>query len=192
MQAAASAPMDSTEPHSCAQPAAIPGAGHWMASLGYYGDFDWYAWHAGANRSFTLDITALDNSGAATTSKALPVIGLWAPDAAESDAPLAAQTWLNVAGGATRLKATLAAAGMYKFAIADARGDGRPDFSYKAACSTPATSPRRRPPPVPRSTSPAWDSCRTSTSPSAAQLPTSSPMPWMNCWLRARASRWRL
>ncbi len=132
MQGAASAPLDSTEPHSFAQPAAIPGAGHWTASLGYYGDFDWLALHAGANRSFTLDIAALDDAGAATTSKALPVIGLWAPDAAESDAPLAAQTWLNVAGGTTRLRATLASAGMYKLAIADARGDGRPDFRYSA------------------------------------------------------------
>ncbi|MFI5111223.1 MAG: IPT/TIG domain-containing protein [Terriglobales bacterium] len=132
MQGAASAPLDSTEPHSFAQPAAIPGAGHWMASLGFYGDFDWHALHAGANRSFTLDITALDDSGAATTSKALPVIGLWAPDAAESDAPLAVQTWLNVAGGTTRLHATLASAGIYKLAIADARGDGRPDFRYSA------------------------------------------------------------
>ncbi|MGB9106262.1 MAG: hypothetical protein WCC59_16010, partial [Terriglobales bacterium] len=59
MQGAASAPLDSTEPHSFAQPAAIPGAGHWTASLGYYGDFDWLALHAGANRSFTLDIAAL-------------------------------------------------------------------------------------------------------------------------------------
>ncbi|MBZ5510419.1 MAG: hypothetical protein LAN70_04540 [Acidobacteriia bacterium] len=132
MQGAASVPLDSTEPHSFAQPAAIPGAGHWTASLGYYGDFDWHALHARSNRSFTLDITALDDAAAATTSKALPVIGLWAPDAAESDAPLAAQTWLNVAGVTTRLRATLGSAGMYKLAIADARGDGRPDFRYCA------------------------------------------------------------
>ena len=132
MQGAASAPMDSAEPHSFAQPAAIPGAGAWMASLGYYNDVDWHSWHAGANRNFTLDVTALDDSGAPTTSKALPVIGLWAPDAAESDAPLAAQTWLNVAGGTTRLHATLAAAGNCKLALADARGDGRPDFRYSA------------------------------------------------------------
>jgi hypothetical protein len=95
MQGAASAPLDSTEPHSFARPAAIPGEGYWTGALGYYGDFDWHALQARANRSFTLDATSLDDSGAATTAKALPVTGLWAPGAAESDAPLAAQTWLN-------------------------------------------------------------------------------------------------
>ncbi len=132
MQQAAANPSDAYEPHSFSQPAAIPGAGHWTASLGAYGDFDWHSFGGHANRRFTLDLTALDESGDTTTRKALPVLGLWAADAAESDPPLASQTWFNLAGGTTRMQATLPADGVYKLAIADARGDGRPDFGYRA------------------------------------------------------------
>jgi hypothetical protein len=132
MAGAAADPQDAYEPQSFAEPALLPGAGHWTASLGYYGDFDWHVFTARAGRSFTLDITALDESGAVTTHKALPVIGLWAPDAAASDAPLASQTWFNLPGGVTRLQATIPASGQYKFAVTDARGDGRPDFLYRA------------------------------------------------------------
>ena len=132
MQGAACSLLDSTEPNSFAQTAAIPGAGYWTASLAAYGNVDWYALPAGANRSFTLDVTALDDSGAATTSKALPVAGLWAPDDAESAPPAVAQTWFNLPGGTTRLVSDPLSAGTYKLAIADARGDGRPDFRYSA------------------------------------------------------------
>jgi hypothetical protein len=132
VMSSATAPMDSYEPNSFAGPTAIPGAGYWSAAMGDYGDWDWYAFPARAGRSFTLDITALDVSGAATTHKALPVIGLWAPEAAEFDAPATSQTWLNLPGGITRMQATLSATGMYELAIADARGDGRPDFAYRA------------------------------------------------------------
>lgn len=132
LQFAASDPQDSSEPHSFAQPASIPGAGHWMATLGYYGDYDWYALNAGAHRSFTMDVTGLDDSSVPGATKALPVLGLWAADALQSDAPLAAQTWFNAAGATTRLQATISAAATYKLAIADGRGDGRPDFRYRA------------------------------------------------------------
>jgi hypothetical protein len=126
------APLDSYEPNSFSGPTTIPGAGYWSAALGDYGDWDWYAFTGRAGRSFTLDITALEPSGTATTHKALPVIGLWAPDAAEYDAPVSAQTWFNLPGGVTRMQATLSASGAYRLAIADARGDGRPDFAYRA------------------------------------------------------------
>ena len=132
MQGAAGEEQDLTEPHSFAEPAAIPGAGQWTAALGAYGDYDWFRFPAAANRSFTFDVTALDDSGAPARTKALPVIGGWAPDAAESDAPAISQTWFNDAGATTRLQATSLAQAVYKLAIADARGDGRPDFRYRA------------------------------------------------------------
>ncbi len=132
MQSAAAQPSDPYEPHSFAQPGVIPGSGHWIAALSDYADFDWHAFPARANRTFTLDVTARDESGAATGNKALPVIGLWTPDAAATDAPLVAQTWFNAAGYTTRLQATIPASGTYKLAITDARGDGRPDFAYSA------------------------------------------------------------
>ena len=133
LRGGAAEPADAYEPHSFAAPAAVPGAGHWTASLSGYGDVDWHVFSAAAHRSFTLDVTALDESGAPTENKALPVIGLWEPDAADSAPPLLAQTYFTSGlTGVTRLQATLAAAGEFKIGISDHRGDGRPDFRYHA------------------------------------------------------------
>ncbi len=132
MQQAAAEPQDLTEPHSFEQPAAIPSGGNWTAALGAYGDNDWFRFAAAANRSFTLDVTALDDSGTPATTKALPVIGVWAADALESDNPAVSQTWFNAAGATTRLQAAIVVAQTFKVSIADARGDGRPDFRYRA------------------------------------------------------------
>ena len=133
MRGGAAEPADAYEPHSFAEPAAAPGAGHWTASLSGYGDVDWHAFPAAGDRSFTLDVTALDDSGVAAVNKALPVIGLWEPDASELAPPLLAQTYFTSGlTGVTRLQATAAAAGTYRIGIGDYRGDGRPDFRYRA------------------------------------------------------------
>ncbi|MGH9523216.1 MAG: IPT/TIG domain-containing protein [Terriglobales bacterium] len=122
---------DLYEPNSFDSPRPIPGAGLWSASLADQGNVDWYAVDFHANHSFTLDVTAMDG-GTASASKALPVIGIWDAAANASDPPLVAQTYFNAGQtGVTRLQLSLPS-GSYKFAIADARGDGRPDFLYSA------------------------------------------------------------
>jgi hypothetical protein len=133
MQEAVAEPRDQCEPHSFAEPAEIPGAGHWVASLSGYGDLDYHRFPARAGRSFSLELTALGGDGAATEQKAQPVAGIWAPGAGQGVPPDLSQTFFTSGRtGMTRLEGTLAASGDFIVAIADYRGDGRPDFRYRA------------------------------------------------------------
>ncbi len=123
---------DAYEPHSFAAPAALPGAGNWGAALDPYGDLDWHALPLRAGRAFTIDVTALDDAAAPSRHKGLPVIGLWDSNANQGDPPLLQQTYFNAtATGLTRLQGSVPADGVYKLAIGDYRGDGRPDFRYR-------------------------------------------------------------
>jgi hypothetical protein len=89
---------------------------------------------ARAGRSWTVEVTALDESGAATLNKAQPVIGVW--NAGDSglptvaSAPVAMNAW---ALGVTQVQVPASgSAGSYTFAVADQFGAGRPDFGYQA------------------------------------------------------------
>jgi len=132
MQDAAGEPQDRWEPSSFAQPRAMPLAGNWTASLSGYGDRDYYLFQAQANRTFTFDVTAIDETGAASANKALPVLGVWAAGDSE-DSPEVAETYFNTAATATtRLQVVIGAPGPNRVGVADYRGDGRPDFRYTA------------------------------------------------------------
>lgn len=125
---------DSGAGDSFAQPARLPGGGIWAASLSPYGDVDWYLATFAAGGTFTLDITAVDEDGAASERKALPVAGLWSPAAVDETAPplMAATYFTSGHAGVTRLQGSIGAAGDYKLGVADYRGDGRPDYRYVA------------------------------------------------------------
>ena len=132
MQGAAAEPADRWEPSSFIAPHGVPLAGTWTASLSSYGDRDFYALHAEANRTFTFDVTAIDETGAPTSDRALPVVGGWAAGDAE-DAPEVHETFFNTSAIATtRLQVATSGAGVFKVGVADYRGDGRPDFRYTA------------------------------------------------------------
>jgi hypothetical protein len=81
-----------------------------------------------------VEVTALDESGAATLNKAQPVIGVWnAGDPGlptVASAPVAMNAW---ALGVTQVQVPASgSAGTYTFAVADQFGAGRPDFGYQA------------------------------------------------------------
>lgn len=122
---------DLYEPHSFDSPRAIPASGLWAAALSDLGDVDWHAIDMQAGHAFALDVTPIDH-GAPASSKALPVIGIWDASAGEGTAPLVAQTYFNAGTPATTRVQTSFPSGSYKLAITDARGDGRPDFLYRA------------------------------------------------------------
>lgn len=132
MSGGAAESMDAREPHAFDQPAVVPAGGHWSAALSGYGDVDWHAFKARAGRSFSVEVTALDDKGAATTTKALPVIGVWNAGATSEAPPVAKATYFNAAPGITRLQGSDDGNGALKVGIADYRGDGRPDYRYVA------------------------------------------------------------
>ncbi|HEY0263028.1 MAG TPA: IPT/TIG domain-containing protein [Granulicella sp.] len=95
----------------------------------------WVTLPVKANRSFTVEVTALDELGGATGSKARPVLGLWsAEDLPGASADVSAPTAFNgLATGMTTVGAQTGTTGdTVKIAIADERGDGRPDYAYQA------------------------------------------------------------
>ncbi len=132
MPNAAGEPQDQYEPHSFLLPWAVPDGGNWLASLSGYGDLDFMYFTSQANRTFTLDVTALDEKGLATTAKAQPVLGAWDWSDAE-DSPRVRESYFNtLQTGMTRLQGSVLSTSNYKSGIADYRGDGRPDFRYEA------------------------------------------------------------
>ena len=122
---------DMYEPHSFDAPSPIPGGGNWAAALNGVGDVDWHLLTVRADRTFSAETTAVCN-GTPSATKMLPVLGIWNASDESTAAPVVSQTFFNAGKtGVTRVQAALPA-GAYKLAITDARGDGRPDFLYRA------------------------------------------------------------
>lgn len=116
-----------------ASPASIPADGWWNGRITGYGHTAWYEFYVKANRSFTVETTALDEQGHATSYKAMPAIGIWNATDALGSSPVLHQTAFNGAAiGRTTLAAQTSVAEELRIAIADQRGDGRPDFAYQA------------------------------------------------------------
>lgn len=117
-------------------PVSVVATGWWSGSLCGYGHAAWSSFAVKANRSFTVEVTARDEQGDATTGKALPTMGLWNTADATGTLPTVAKaaTALNaLTVGLTNL--TVASATQdrrLRMSIADQRGDGRPDFAYTA------------------------------------------------------------
>jgi hypothetical protein len=122
---------DGTE--SAPQPVAA--GGWWTAVLCAHGHTAWTSFAAQAGRTATLEVTALDESSVATTAEAMPLLGVWAAgDATGTLLTIAAtpSAFNTVALGMTAAHISTTQAEGLRFAISDARGDGRPDFAYRA------------------------------------------------------------
>ncbi|HET9307292.1 MAG TPA: Ig-like domain-containing protein [Candidatus Sulfotelmatobacter sp.] len=119
---------------SWTSPAALPAGGDWVSSLNQWGNTDYFLLPAQANRTLSIAVTALDESGRGSELKAQPVIGMWAASDPEGTAPPAftPSPFNTIAFGMTRLDAQVAASGNFLVGIADVRGDGRPDYHYHA------------------------------------------------------------
>ena len=119
---------------TAAAPAPVAAGGVWSGQLCGYGHSSWGSVAVQANRTATLEVMALDESGAATTGKAHPMLGIWhagsdtgLPTLAASTAPFNGRQI-----GTTQLKPIFTTAETITFVIADERGEGRPDFTYGA------------------------------------------------------------
>jgi hypothetical protein len=115
-------------------PAAFDPSGWWPGLLCAVGHTSWWNVSVKANHSWTIEMTALDSTGAASVQKAQPVIGVWnATDMTGILPTVAAEgTPMNsMSLGMTQLRMTAAASdASLRLAMTDAFGAGRPDFAY--------------------------------------------------------------
>lgn len=134
MQASAHPAADPFAATTYATPAPIPASGEWDASLSGYGDTDYFWFSGQANRTLTVQVTAMDETGAASSSKALPVIGIWGlADPGTFPAPANTPSAFNSnSADTTQLGASLLQSTNFRLGIFDFRGDGRPDYRYHA------------------------------------------------------------
>jgi hypothetical protein len=121
-------------PSAWTLPATIPPGGDWVSSLSGYGNMAYLSLTAQANRSLSVAVTALDESGNSTQVKVQPVIGMWAAADPQGTAPPAftPSPFNQSFAGMTRLDAQVSASTSFLIGISDVRGDGRPDYHYHA------------------------------------------------------------
>jgi len=119
---------------SWTSPLPLPSGGDWGGSFVSYADVDYVQLHAQVNRTLSVAVTAVDESGQASLLKAQPVIGMWAASDPEGSVPGAftASPFNQVQFGLTRLDANILTSGNFLIGISDVRGDGRPDYLYRA------------------------------------------------------------
>jgi hypothetical protein len=118
-----------------AAPAAVASQGWWSGLLCGYGHTAWSSLSVKGNRSVTLEVTAQDEQGLATVAKAMPVIGVWNATDPRGSLPGVAgvsEAFNGEATGMTTLTTSFTQPDQLRIAIADQRGDGRPDFNYQA------------------------------------------------------------
>ncbi len=120
-------------PTSYALPALVPANGTWQGTLSY-GNADFFRFPVHANRTLSVVVDSLDESGNLSENKALPVVGLWGiANPGQSPAPAYTPSAFNTTNfGETRLDAQVLQTTSLRLGIGDYRGDGRPDFGYIA------------------------------------------------------------
>ena len=115
-----------------AAPAAINPTGFFNGAICGRNHTSWFSFTVRPGHTATAEVTALDETGAATQVKARPLLGLWSASDATGGTPSLASTaspFNTIAVGATGMSIS-GQTGALRMAVTDARGDGRPDFSY--------------------------------------------------------------
>lgn len=124
---------------SASAPAVFPANGWSTGSLCKYGVSSWSQITVRANRSLTVEATAVDEQGLVTENKLQPLIGVWNNTDATSSLPTvaAATTPFNsIAAGLTLLNFASPVvgtqSGTLRIVVTDERGDGRPDYDFRS------------------------------------------------------------
>ncbi len=113
-------------------PQLLPSSGMWTSRLGQVGQTDWFTLPVRGNRIFTIVTQALNEAGTSTMTKAMPAIGVWDGfDLVGSAAAGSAPAQNGFVSGETRLQVATSGNDIVRLAVADQRGDGRPDYTYR-------------------------------------------------------------
>lgn len=118
-----------------ASPSAVPSTGWWNSNFCSYGHTTWSSLGVKAGRTLTLEVSALDQNSALTTTKARPVLGVWnSTDPLGTPPSLASspEAFNSSVSGMTTLALQSSLSQQLRIGIMDQRGDGRPDFAYQA------------------------------------------------------------
>jgi hypothetical protein len=117
-------------------PAAMDSSGWWSGLICGVGHASWFGVTVKAGRSWTLEATAVDETGAASGAKLRPVMGVWRASDPVGPLPTISATVGSMNStnvGMTQLPVASAGAdAALSIAITDLYGAGRPDFAYKA------------------------------------------------------------
>lgn len=115
-------------------PGALAADGWWRDVLCGYGQTAWLSVPVRARRTLTIEATAEDEQGFASGSKVMPVLGVWHGTDAGGQLPTVAAApvaFNSTMVGMTALAVATQADETLRIAIADQRGDGRPDYAYR-------------------------------------------------------------
>lgn len=115
-----------------AEPHTLAPSGYWVGRFSQVGQTDWFRFPVRAGRTFTVIAQAVNESGVASNTKAMPMIGIWNATDEAGSAPVTYSAALNGSqAGECWLQATSTLDETVRIAVADARGDGRPDYRYR-------------------------------------------------------------
>ncbi len=118
---------------SAEDPMPLPLTGMWVGGINQIGETGWFEFPVRAGRLFTIVAQPLDESGSASAQKMLPSIGVWdAYDSASAPPVGYAPGPDAISPGESYLQVLAIYNDMVRLAIADERGDGRPDYTYTA------------------------------------------------------------
>jgi len=121
---------------TAAAPASADSTGWWNGLLCSAGHTSFWSQTVKANHTWTIEVTALDESGAATPQKAQIVLGVWNTSDPASVLPTVASQPVamnSMSLGMTQLQMpSTPTPATVRIAVADQFGAGRPDFAYQA------------------------------------------------------------
>ncbi len=124
-------------------PAVLDASGWQKGQLCGWAHNSWFNVSVAAGHSWTLEVTATDETGASTVNKAQPVMGVWdASDPAGTSPTVASQPvpFNSLALGMTQIQIGAPSADQtVRFSVSDQFGAGRPDFTYTARLLYAAT-----------------------------------------------------
>ena len=116
-------------------PMTMPASGWWTGYMCGWNHSAWTGLTVQPNRSLTVEVTALDETGAASAVKMMPMIGVWSASDPVGPAPTVALNpvpFNTAVTGMSAVQLSQPPSSSMRMAFVDQRGFGRPDFAYQA------------------------------------------------------------